>query len=322
MKLNTVFSILLLSAAVQNTYSMQCAILSRLSDYIIKQLITAENGRKPFHLAVIHNSKNVFDFCVSRAEDINAKDRDGMTPLHYLMKTGSLDMLEALVQNGADVNAKNMQGNTPLYYATHRDYLEMAKALIHKGCDVNVQNIQGLTSLECAVELSRESMVRLLLNNDANANILNSAGFTAKDRARRENKLILLALFNEYDDLKQGNGIKPMQETWSKALQLGHISTIKQLISKGFKPKKVDLKVAINRGREKIVLLLLQNGLAPAQEHLKLAKRHGYKHIGSMLKSYFTISGPNSLISKSGISKVAHVELPQDIVNLIAAQAI
>lgn len=69
----------------------------------------------------------------ARAEDVNAKDRDGRTPLHRAAADNAKEVAELLIAKGTRVNAKDKDGQTPLALAEANKHEDLAALLRSHG---------------------------------------------------------------------------------------------------------------------------------------------------------------------------------------------
>ena len=125
------------------------AVKQRLADDV-----NAKNGEgmTPLHYAAYRDYKEIVELLIAKGADVNAKQVDGMTPLHNAAVRRHKEVAELLIANGADVNAKGGTGDTPLHNAANNAYKDVVELLIAKGADVNAKDDVGKTPLDWAIK--------------------------------------------------------------------------------------------------------------------------------------------------------------------------
>jgi ankyrin repeat protein len=243
-------------------------------------------------------------------------------PIHNAVNFGYISWLKPHIELGRrDINELDNYKLTPLNIAIMTNNLSMVKYLISKGAQVNPQiNPQynsAVLPFKCAYYWHKNDIMKCLVDHGAIVpdNLL-PAIITPEGAISRK-------LYDDYKALEQEVQSNPTQQTVNKAVKLGHINALKELIKQGFTINRVHLKIAVNQNHVNTVKLLLENGVIPRQAHLNIAKLRKHTEIGRVLKTYLGIKGPNLGVSKHGISTVNNntVSLPEDIINHIASFA-
>ncbi|XP_031560882.1 acyl-CoA-binding domain-containing protein 6-like [Actinia tenebrosa] len=99
-------------------------------------------------------NKSVFDWCkegnvkrldhlLSKGQDIDQKDDQGMALLHWACDRGHDHVVDYLIKNKADVNIRDAEGQTPLHYAATCEFLSIVKQLLDAKADQTIQDDDG-----------------------------------------------------------------------------------------------------------------------------------------------------------------------------------
>jgi hypothetical protein len=224
------------------------------------------------------------------------------TPLAIALHKQDPLTVKCLLENGATVRSSELCWainstirNTPKARA---NYHAIIKCLIDYGADVNATQGDGhFGSLDYALLFINPKIgirvAQMLINSGADIHRLNPNNKTVLDRARNLSRPAAVNLINKYLELEQEIQSNITQETLTKAIELGYSSVVK---------------------------LLLQRGMMPTQKQLKLAKTLKHREIGRLLIAYLGLSGPESLISTTGIREtVTQYALPKEITHTIAS---
>ncbi|KAF9270801.1 ankyrin, partial [Marasmius fiardii PR-910] len=103
------------------------------------------------HYAASKSRISIGKLLISRAADINAKDKANQTPLHRAATTGSVGFIRLLLEGAPSaqppvktrLNTQDRVGNTPLHLAMESAHAEAAVVLIEAGADRGRLNQDG-----------------------------------------------------------------------------------------------------------------------------------------------------------------------------------
>ncbi len=165
------------------------------------------------------------------ADDVNAKNGEGMTPLHYAAYKGHKEMAELLIAKGADVNAKGFFGMTPLNMANDEGEKEMADLLRkHGGKTAKELKAEGKISIHEAAEDGNIEAVKQHLAAGADVNAKDGWGYTplhnAADGGHMEITELLIDKGAEVNAKEEDTGKTPLHYAHNKEIA-------ELLISKG-----------------------------------------------------------------------------------------
>lgn len=146
-----IITLLLLGSWINSAYSEEIDIFSAIQNHdiaYIKEYVAYKN------------------LCglISRPNDCNAQDSEGLSLLHHAVKAGYKDSIELLIQAGGDVNLQDKVGKTPLHVVIDLPCLsqekcdvETIKAIIQlladAGADSTVQDSEGKSPVDYANSL-------------------------------------------------------------------------------------------------------------------------------------------------------------------------
>ena len=87
----------------------------------------------------VHAAAEMVKYLISKGEDVNQEDGNGLTPLLYAAVSGNTRVAELLLCAGADIDHLNDKVNvTALNAAAYKNNSETAQFLIKKGANVNL----------------------------------------------------------------------------------------------------------------------------------------------------------------------------------------
>lgn len=107
-----------------------------------------------------HIKDGDFKNFVSKLDNLNQIDSDGMGLIHWAADRGDLRILKHLINSKANLNLLDSEGQTALHYAVSCDHFDCVKLLVDSGADVNLKDSDG----NLAIDLTNNSDVTLLLS--------------------------------------------------------------------------------------------------------------------------------------------------------------
>jgi ankyrin repeat protein len=304
-----------------------------------------------YYLLLLLTFTTTYNYSMDQLLDLalNEAVRSGNTTLiPYLIKAGAkvnkpyytanlkiaiqnqdLSTVRCLLENGAPIASYTLILaviiDTPELMIKD-NYYAIIECLLDYGADINVTgfNTGYHTALDYALLFVEPEIglkaAQLLLNRGANIHRLNSRNETVRDRARDGNRHAAVAFIDKYLELEQEMQHSITQKTITNAVKLGHISSIKTLIEQGYVFNRAHLCTAINKNNIALAKLLLESGTIPTEKQLRLAKTLKHREIGRLLIAYLGLSGPESLISTTGLRETgAQYALPKEITHNIAS---
>ncbi|CAM1335060.1 ankyrin repeat domain-containing protein [Tenacibaculum aestuariivivum] len=109
----------------------------------INSKITNLKGKNPLHnLAYANKNVNVFNYFITKGNNINQADDNGNTPLLNASEKNSLEIIQLLASKTKNINHTNKEGKTALTYAI-KNSTEVIKLLLDKGADVSIIDANG-----------------------------------------------------------------------------------------------------------------------------------------------------------------------------------
>ncbi|CAM1352959.1 ankyrin repeat domain-containing protein [Tenacibaculum insulae] len=105
--------------------------------------ITNKKGKNPLHnLAYGNKEKDVFNYFITKGNDLNQIDANGNTPLLNATRRNSLEIVQLLASETKDINHVNKNGKSALTNAI-RNTPKVIDYLLKKGADVSVIDAKG-----------------------------------------------------------------------------------------------------------------------------------------------------------------------------------
>jgi len=111
-----------------------------------------------FEKIVYDNDLEAFKEEVQKLDDINIQNKYGWTLLHVAIRRDRRDMVEYLLDNAADIDKIDGVGWTPLMEAIMDDMPELVSILVERGADKTIANARGATAPMLAQKFTRVSM--------------------------------------------------------------------------------------------------------------------------------------------------------------------
>lgn len=151
-------------------------IMGLLFDNGLEKRALDSTGSTYLHHAVYGNRKEMVRFLISKGENINMKNRQGMTPIFSCVSgyNEDIEITQLLIDNGAEITIKDNNGNTPLHYAVQYSYdgeggvfggdRAIIEAIIDNGGNIYVKNNKGESPLEIANYKIRDMLIELQNN--------------------------------------------------------------------------------------------------------------------------------------------------------------
>lgn len=117
------------------------------------------------HMAITHNSSEVFNYLLYCDIDVNKTDREGKTPLHYSTAYNNFDFTKLLLDcKKIQKNIKDNHGNNPMWVAVFnsRGYYDVVKLLMKHRVDATSKNNSGRSVLDFAKQIEDEELIDIL----------------------------------------------------------------------------------------------------------------------------------------------------------------
>jgi ankyrin repeat protein len=178
---------------------------------------------------------------VSRGENPNESDQDGVTALMNAIGVRQSALVTALLDHGARVNDKDRKGQTALMVACLLREADLVRTLLDHKADPNARTSRGdATPVTIAAYAGSADNLRLLLDHGGDVNAV----------GRRGDSLLLIALRKANGPmvdllLSRGNSVQLANKDGETPLMLaastGSVDLVKQLLAKGADPRGVDL---------------------------------------------------------------------------------
>jgi len=164
-----------------------------------------------------------------------AKDKTGYMPIHLAAENGHLEALRALVDCGADVNAAGPDRKCALGYAAERGHTNCVRLLLECKAKVDNRDKRRRTPLLLCVRAGRAVEASILLNASADPNAADDSGNTVTHYAAAFGWLECIELLSQAGaGMSTANAMKLAPVT--AALQKGHVSVFRRLLSLGIDP--------------------------------------------------------------------------------------
>ena len=139
------------------------------------------------HLAALRGDVQALDKLLSRGDDPQALDEEGLAPLHHAAIEGEMDdggdylgVARSLLRAGGDADVLTEDGMSALYYAVGTGNVALTELLLEHGADPRRATQEGWTPVhEAAQEADAAETLGVLLTRGADANARVQNGMTA-----------------------------------------------------------------------------------------------------------------------------------------------
>jgi ankyrin repeat protein len=284
--------------------SYKLALAQWLIDEKKMDILSYSNQERTFlHEVAEKGNLQLVQLALKQGIDSNKQDSNGSTALHLAARNGNIEIMKLLLKHGADITKIDSEGLTaawramfssPFTITRHSDMkslLAVIKLFIAYGVDITSCHDEGYSVLACVIEQIYEWADEGAQERTESIKVIkyliNQGCVTAGYLPEEFDSVI-----KKYSALKEEIEKQPASSTLKKALQDDCIFLVKKL---------------------------LESGIVPTPEHLRDAKTNDASGSGRLLKAYIGLSGPELLISKTGISnKLALYDIPKEIINKIA----
>lgn len=144
------------------------------------------------HLASRSNDTAVFDFFLSKENNLDVKDAEGNTPLLLAISNNTVEIIEFLSQKVVNKKATNEHGENALHLAAKRNDLLVLTEALTFGLDLNSKTISGLTALHiAAMKANDDQLLKKLISAGADKQGLTEFKESAFDLASENEALQL-----------------------------------------------------------------------------------------------------------------------------------
>jgi ankyrin repeat protein len=162
----------------------------------------------PIADAAMRGDREAVRMLLTRGEDVNAAQGDGMTALHWAAMSGDVDLLQMLIHAGANIKATTRLGGfLPLHLAARANQREALALLIAAGANANALTSHGATPLMFAAAGGDPRGVVTLIENGADVN--------AQDKPKGLTPLMYAAAYDRADVVRTllQHGARPEMTT-------------------------------------------------------------------------------------------------------------
>ena len=120
--------------------------------------VVGENGKTPFHEAIISGSEAAVQLLIKHGAQLSVPDRDGRTPLMYAVSGLNINIVNRLIRAGAVPDPPIANGTSPLHIATKsaKGCLKMLKLLLQAHAEISVEDEDGLVPLQSLLRTCRD----------------------------------------------------------------------------------------------------------------------------------------------------------------------
>nr|CAG32779.1 hypothetical protein RCJMB04_35o10 [Gallus gallus] len=136
-------------------------------------------GFSSIHLAVLFQHVPIVAYLISKGQNIDTADFNGLTPLMLsAQKVVGPEPTRFLLKFNPSLNAvDNVQKNTALHWAVTSGNVSAVELLLEAGANMDIKNVKGETALDLAIQTQNRFMIYMLMEE-------------ARMRSRRNNRLL------------------------------------------------------------------------------------------------------------------------------------
>ncbi|OAL23957.1 hypothetical protein AYO20_10807 [Fonsecaea nubica] len=225
------------------------------------------------HKAALYGRTELTRILLARNDlDVNAQDEDGETALYQATVRKEEAIIELLLKAGATITIETTTGDTALHQAASENYLQGVELLLGKGKTATIKtskeetallvndiNGRGDSVLHVAARHGSEDVVKLLLKCEVDTTALDKGQKTALYRAFESEEIYVVKLLPPQDDLLKSLDTNEMIQL-AHATYSGHLSLVRELMSKVESKDMILLHWAAAGGQRKVAELLLEKG--------------------------------------------------------------
>ena len=175
--------------------TMRC-LLKTTSALTLVVLLAGALPDSPVADAAMRGDRALVRSLISKGENVNVPQGDGMTALHWAAYNGDAEITYLLLKSRAKLDAVTRNGAyTPLHLATREGHEVVASRLIAAGSNVKAATTTGaVTALHFAARAGDAAVVTALLDRGAEIN--------AREGVWGQTPLIFAAAFNRVEAMK------------------------------------------------------------------------------------------------------------------------
>lgn len=125
--------------------------------------ITDSIGRAPLYFAVNSNNFEIAKFLIESGASINLRRTDnGRTPFHQAVINGQFDFVQLFLKKKSNPNVVDDLGNTPLHYSVKYGHKYISLLLINSNSKIYIKNNEGKTPLGLSIDKGDTKLIELM----------------------------------------------------------------------------------------------------------------------------------------------------------------
>ena len=101
----------------------------------------------PLHITVMQDDLSLSRHVMSKMDEMDPKNSDGITPLHFAASNGNFELFKLTFDRTTKKNPATLNGYTPMYVAAVRGFVDICKLIIDNVYDKNPAINNGSTPL-------------------------------------------------------------------------------------------------------------------------------------------------------------------------------